>query len=262
MFEDVLYCRLHFEMMTSYGPPCDSLDSCPPPPLHSPSGDQLSFSPKPLSLMPFSFPGELYPGLPHPGMLFPGPPPGFPGPPDHWPYGPPPDFGPGLPEYQFNNNNEPIKKRRGRKKRKVDEFAAMNGYMEVKYLSSTVSITESFYFAGLPPWYGGARGGPGKDEACTDVVQAPPAADHEGPLPDQPEPRLQGAQDALTEDRSRQESSPGGTFMIFKIREGEAEGVKGKRKIVLRIRRRRSRQPMFTLRPTFALPHVKLLPSR
>ena len=50
--------------------------------------------------------------------------------------------------------------------------------------------------------------------------------------------------------------------MIFKIREGEAEGVKGKRKIVLRIRRRRSRQPMFTLRPTFALPHVKLLPSR
>ena len=52
-------------------------------------------------------------------------------------------------------------------------------------------------------------------------------------------------------------------FMILKIREGEAEGVKGKRKIVLRIRRRRrSRQPMFTLRPTFALPHVKLLPSR
>ena len=64
-------------------------------------------------------------------MLFPGPPPGFPGPPDHWPYGPAPDFGPGLPDYQFNNNNEPIKKRRGRKKRKVDEFAAMNGYMEV-----------------------------------------------------------------------------------------------------------------------------------
>lgn len=111
MFEDVLYCRLHFEMMTNYGPPNDSLDCCPPPPLHSPSG-------------------ELYPGLPHPGMLFPGPPPGFPGPPDHWPYGPAPDFGPGLPDYQFNNNNEPIKKRRGRKKRKVDEFAAMNGYME------------------------------------------------------------------------------------------------------------------------------------
>ena len=35
MFEDVLYCRLHFEMMTSYGPG-DPLDMCPP--LHSPNG--------------------------------------------------------------------------------------------------------------------------------------------------------------------------------------------------------------------------------
>jgi len=111
MFEDVLYCRLHFEMMTSYGPG-DPLDMCPP--LHSPNG-------------------ELYPpgmGAPHPSMFGPGHPGGFPGgPPEHWPYGPGPDFGP-IPDYQFNNNNEPIKKRRGRKKRKVDEFAAMNGYME------------------------------------------------------------------------------------------------------------------------------------
>ena len=69
---------------------------------------------------------------PHPSMFVPGPghPPGFPGGPDHWPYGPGPDFGP-IPDYQFKNNNDPIKKRRGRKKRKVDEFAAMNGYMEV-----------------------------------------------------------------------------------------------------------------------------------
>jgi len=109
MYEDVLYCRLHFEMMSDPRM-MDGLDCCPPP-LHSPNG-------------------EVYPPLPHhPGMVFPGPP-GFPGPPDHWPYGPPPDFGPGIPDYQFNNNNEPIKKRRGRKKRKVDEFAAMNGYME------------------------------------------------------------------------------------------------------------------------------------
>jgi len=117
MFEDVLYCRLHFEMMTSYGPgPGDPIEMCPP--LHSPSGE----------LYP---PGMAGPG-PHPSMFVPGPgpghPPGFPGP-DHWPYGPGPDFGP-IPDYQFNNNNDPIKKRRGRKKRKVDEFAAMNGYME------------------------------------------------------------------------------------------------------------------------------------
>ena len=82
--------------------------------------------------------GDLYPGAmsgpaPHPGMFVPGPghPPGFPGP-EHWPYPPGPDFGP-IPDYQFNNNNDPIKKRRGRKKRKVDEFAAINGYMEVWY---------------------------------------------------------------------------------------------------------------------------------
>ena len=49
MFEDVLYCRLHFEMMTNYGPN-DSLDCCPPPPLHSPSGA----SPSTHSLFLFS----------------------------------------------------------------------------------------------------------------------------------------------------------------------------------------------------------------
>ena len=90
--------------------------------------------------------------MPHPGMLFPGPPPGFPGPPDHWPYGPAPDFGPGLPDYQFNNNNEPIKKRRGRKKRKVDEFAAMNGYMEVNcHTLPMAPMLKLFVLQGYPP---------------------------------------------------------------------------------------------------------------
>lgn len=115
MYEDVLYCRLHFEMMTtSYGPGPEALDMCPP--LHSPGGD----------LYPPGMAGPHHPSMFVPG---PGPPPGFPGGPEHWPYGPGPEFGP-IPDYQFNNNNDPIKKRRGRKKRKVDEFAAMNGYME------------------------------------------------------------------------------------------------------------------------------------
>ena len=71
-----------------------------------------------------------------------------------------------------------------------------------------------FVVAGLPPWHGSARGGSGEDEACEDLVQAPPAADHERPLPDQPEPRLEGAQDALTEDGSRQESPPGEMIIL------------------------------------------------
>ena len=84
--------------------------------------------------------GEMFPppgfGPHHPAAHMLGghpPPPGFAGgPPDHWPYAPVPDGYGHMPDYQFNNNNEPIKKRRGRKKRKVDEFAAMNGYMEVR----------------------------------------------------------------------------------------------------------------------------------
>ena len=89
---------------------------------------------------------------PHPGMFVPGPghPPGFPGP-EHWPYPPGPDFGP-IPDYQFNNNNDPIKKRRGRKKRKVDEFAAINGYMEVPMIENDFKIclklhTAPFFYA-------------------------------------------------------------------------------------------------------------------
>jgi len=125
MWEDVLYCRLHFEMVAaSFGPHGEPLDLHPA--LQSPAGSHTTLSPG----QDFD-PGlaDMYPGFgpPHHGML--GHPPGFPGPPDHWPYGPGPEFG-HMPEYQFNNNNEPIKKRRGRKKRKVDEFSAMNGYME------------------------------------------------------------------------------------------------------------------------------------
>ena len=150
MFDDVLYCRLHFEMMTSYPGPGDPLDMCPP--LHSPGGE-YSLGEYIGCLLISWCAGELYPpGMPgpHPGMFVPGPghPPGFPGP-EHWPYGPGPDFGP-IPDYQFNNNNDPIKKRRGRKKRKVDEFAAMNGYMEVCCILSTpllhVKISSSMVF--------------------------------------------------------------------------------------------------------------------
>ena len=37
MFDDVLYCKLHFEMMTSYPGPVEHMDMCPP--LHSPVGE-------------------------------------------------------------------------------------------------------------------------------------------------------------------------------------------------------------------------------
>ncbi len=138
MWEDVLYCRLHFEMVAAtYGPHGEPLDLHPS--LQSPAGSHATLSPG----QDFSESGlgDMYPGFgpPHPSMLV--PPPGFPGPPDHWPYGPGPDFG-HMPEYQFNNNNEPIKKRRGRKKRKVDEFAAMNGYMEVGFLNTFTKLNE------------------------------------------------------------------------------------------------------------------------
>ena len=56
MFEDVLYCRLHFEMMTNYGPPNDSLDCCPPPPLHSPSGAFYLFSLAPFNPLDLTAP--------------------------------------------------------------------------------------------------------------------------------------------------------------------------------------------------------------
>ena len=37
MFDDVLYCRLHFEMMTAYPGPVEHMDMCPQ--LQSPGGE-------------------------------------------------------------------------------------------------------------------------------------------------------------------------------------------------------------------------------
>jgi len=100
--------------MTPYGPPGDPL-SIGPPSLHSPGCDIYPPGMQPPDPSMF---GHIPPGYPHEGA------------PDHWPYIHGPDYGSMGPEYQFNNNHEPMKKKRGRKKRKVDEFSAMNGYME------------------------------------------------------------------------------------------------------------------------------------
>ena len=145
MWGDVLYCRLHSEMVAATYGPHDPLDLHPS--LQSPAGSHATLSPG--QDYPESGPMDMYPpGFgpppPHPGMLGVGPPPpgAFPGgPPDHWPYGPGPDFG-HMPEYQYNNNNEPIKKRRGRKKRKVDDYAAINGYMEVIFYYQKISVKQ------------------------------------------------------------------------------------------------------------------------
>ena len=123
----------------------------------------------------------------HPAMFVPGPgpPPGFPGGPDHWPYGPGPEFGP-IPDYQFNNNNDPIKKRRGRKKRKVDEFAAMNGYMEVSQMEDIIGnivLTLVCPSSGISAWDGGSRCGPGQDQESQNFLQTSPVEDNEGSLP-------------------------------------------------------------------------------
>ena len=64
-------------------------------------------------------------------------------------------------------------------------------------------------YAGLSPGAGRAQPLADQDQARPHLLQAPPAQDHEGALPDQPEPRLQGAQDALAEDWPRQEGPPG-----------------------------------------------------
>ena len=51
--------------------------------------------------------------------------------------------------------------------------------------------------------------GAGQDEAREDLVQAPPAAHHEGSLPDQPEPGQPRAEDVVTKNRTGQESFAG-----------------------------------------------------
>ena len=73
------------------------------------------------------------------------------------------------------------------------------------------------FISGLPSRSGRTRPGPGQDKAGAHQLQAPPAQDHEGPLPDQPEPRLAGAEDVVPEDRPRQESFAGRFFCDQKI---------------------------------------------
>ncbi len=144
MFDDVLYCRLHFEQLQhAQQPPAaipggvtpGALPPPPPPPQQIPPGGGGA---QPIN-----------PGDPAEATLFPTFPPGGPGsgypppPPGHFEAGPgwfppgadfPPTVGPGGTspgDFQYDNNNEPmLKKRRGRKKRKVEPFAAMNGYMD------------------------------------------------------------------------------------------------------------------------------------
>ena len=144
MYEDHMYCQIHYEVASA--DPAISISGSAPP--HAPVP----------SMGPFTPPGNGmgYPSPDH-GLHLPFPQPGpggYPGPPGDPPVGwyPPPDFppgmGPGGPgDFQYDNNNEPLlKKRRGRKKRKVETFAAMNGYLEA---------------GGYPPGMEG-QGGPGK----------------------------------------------------------------------------------------------------
>ncbi len=143
MFDDHLYCRLHYDVAAaaadlihppSHGP------FTPDPMGHSPDGGQ----PYPGVHMPFA-PGGPFPGPPPPGS---GDPVGWYPPPDFPPMGPGGNGPPGPGDFQYgDNNNEPmLKKRRGRKKRKVETFAAMNNYLEA---------------SGYPPGMDG-QGAPGK----------------------------------------------------------------------------------------------------
>lgn len=135
MYDDVLYCRLHFELISSGHHVGITSIPPPPPPPQPPQG--TSFTPDPMGHSPVD--GQPYQPLPmgyHPGGFPPQPPQQQQG----GPGGPPPGWfpaGPGCPgdfpmgEFPYENNNEPmLKKRRGRKKRKVESFAAMNGYLE------------------------------------------------------------------------------------------------------------------------------------
>ena len=140
MFESMPYCQLHYELLASG----HSDTSVIQPPSHSGG----TFSPQSLTHSPvegmphattggvehdeFSPQGSMPAGLGYPPYPLHGgpdqqPPPGwYPGPPGDGPY-------PNT-EYPFENNNSTgmLKKRRGRKKRKVDAaFAAsMGGYMD------------------------------------------------------------------------------------------------------------------------------------
>ena len=147
MHADNLYCHQCFDM---HAPPAASgLPDLIPP--HTPNSlvggppqtfvptDPLGHSPNYLNFPPISgtFPSGP-PGTEPVGGWYP-PPSDFPGP-----------LGGTGGDFQYDNNNvnDPImKKRRGRKKRKVETFAAMNGYLEAA--------------GGYPPGMDG-QGGPGK----------------------------------------------------------------------------------------------------
>ena len=156
MFENILYCQLHYEMMTSdtssgthptshsgtFG--SDSLNHSPvegiPQPPHGGEHDGYSpHGPIPMGLgygPPYPLQGGPdQPPLPPPGGWYPGPPGEgvFPG----------PDY-----PYENNNTSGMLKKRRGRKKRKVDSaFAAgLSGYMDPSV-------------GGFPPGHPGMDGG-------------------------------------------------------------------------------------------------------
>ena len=129
MYEDVPYCQLHYELVMS--------STCPPsmkPHLQHPSGpfvpDSLNHSPiDDGSYMTGPVPSSEF--LQHPGVggYPPFPPQGGEPPPNGWFPGPADGFA--LGDFPYDNNNEPrLKKQRGRKKRKVETFAAMNGYLE------------------------------------------------------------------------------------------------------------------------------------
>ena len=141
MFDDVLYCRVHFEHINQQQ--AAALGLPPPPPGGQPGGLQHPPPPANLSDQP-----EMFPSF-HAGPYPPG---GGGGHHFESGWGPPSGGGaaggvefpsamtatcPGSAspggDFPFENNNhvEPLKKRRGRKKRKVESFAAaMNGYME------------------------------------------------------------------------------------------------------------------------------------
>jgi LIM homeobox protein 2/9 len=153
MYEDTLYCRLHYEL-ASADHPLSGPNGLPPVTSNGP------FTPDPMGHSPLGPEGHPFP-VPHGGLHhmppFPPPPGGFHPPsggqgepPPGW-YHQPPDFmvgnGPPPGDFPYENNNEPmLKKRRGRKKRKVETFAAMNGYLEA---------------GGYPPGMDG-QGGQGK----------------------------------------------------------------------------------------------------